>query len=111
MALTTEDLTAISNLIESKFDDNFAKQAEQIKIQFEMQDTKIDTRFFIQDARYETLTNKVNERLEAVDARLEGVDTRLESIDLRLDGIDLRLDGIDTRLDEGKRIISYRISK
>ena len=106
MTLTTEDLTAISDLLGSNLDDNFAKQTERIKIQFEMQDTKINTRFFIQDARYETLTNKIEKRLDDIDTRLDGIDTRLDGMDARLDGMDMRFDsmdkrfdGIDTRLD------------
>ena len=83
MALTREDILAISKVLD-----------ERLK-PLETQLGGVDQRLDGIDGRLD----RVDQRLDGIDGRLDGVDQRLDGIDGRLDGVDQRLDGIDGRLD------------
>ncbi len=83
MALSTQDLQAISEIMD-------------IKIQ------PINERLDKMDERFD----QIDGRLDQMDVRLDKMDERFDQIDGRLDQMDVRLDKMDKRLDNIEYVVS-----
>ena len=83
MALTKEDLNAISQLMDEKL--------KPVNNRLD----KMDGRFDKMDGRLD----KVEDRLDKMDSRFDKMDSRLDKMDGRLGKVENRLDKMDNRLD------------
>nr|WP_296488885.1 hypothetical protein [uncultured Acetatifactor sp.] len=84
MALTKEELKALSDLLDEKLDKRLAPIEKKLD--------KIEGRL---DA-IETRLDKVEGRLDAMETRLDKVEGRLDAMEIRLEKVEGRLDRLET---------------
>lgn len=103
MALTNEDLLAISGLLDkkigaldAKWEDRMATFASRMEARFKTMDARLDA----MDARLDTMDAEWKARLDAMDAkweaRLDAMDAKWEA---KLDAMDMRLKRVEMKLE------------
>lgn len=113
MSLTKEDLIAISDLIDSKLNEQekrLDKRFDQIDNRFE----QIDNRFEQMDRRFVQIDNRfeqIDRRFVQIDNRLEQVDKRFEQIDIRFEQSDKKSKQIDDRFGQMEKHFDEKLDK
>ena len=91
MALTNEDLLAISKLLDTKLDSKLKAELQPVKDSLRDLNDKVD---------------RVEKRLDQVEERLDRVEKRLDQVEERLDEMDKRLDRVERNQEKTDREIA-----
>lgn len=107
MALTNEDLLAISGLLDkkigaldAKWEDRMNTFASRMEVRFGAIEARMDARFGAVEARLDAMEAEWKARLDAMDAKweakLDAMDAKWEA---KLDAMDMRLKRVEMKLE------------